>query len=138
MTIKPGDMWKSTNVNTATGVATSVASATAAGAFDLALAGQNVQRIYIENAQNVTFLQSPDFEARMAKLEQTVKDWETKATGWGIPQDEVSKVDQELDLSLNSSLTPEQKYEQYADRTGKLVKIINSALSVAEKFKDWF
>ncbi len=73
MAIEFGKDWKTTNVNTATGVATSVASSTAAGAFELVLAGQNVHNFFIENAQNVTIMQSPDLEARMAVLEQRLK-----------------------------------------------------------------
>ncbi len=138
MAIKFGDFWKTTNVNTATGVATSVASSTAAGAFELARAGQNVQNFYIANAENVTIQQSPDLEARVAVMEQLLKDWKTTATEAGIPQDKLSKADQELKTSLSSSFTAEQKFEQYVDHTGKVVNIINGALSVGDKLKDWF
>ena len=138
MAIKFGDFWKTTNVNTATGVATSVASSTAAGAFELARAGQNVQNFFIENAQSVTIIQSPDLEARMAVLEQQLKDWKTTATEAGIPQGELTRADQELETSLSTSFTAEQKFEQFANHTGKVVKIINSALSAADKLKDWF
>ena len=138
MAIKFGKDWKTVNISTATAVATSVASSTAAGEFELALSGQNVQNFFIENAKNVTIMQSPDLEARVIDLERILKEWESTATEAGVPQDELSEADQELKTSLSSSSTAEQKYEQYVDHTGKVVRIINGVFSAADKVKDWF
>ncbi len=73
----------------------------------MALTGQNVQNFFIENARNVTIMQSPDLDARVADLEQRLKDWEATATEAGVPQDELSKADQELERSPSGAVTPE-------------------------------
>ena len=104
----------------------------------MALAGQNVQNFFIENAKSVIIIQSPELDARVTDLEQKLKNWEATATEAGVSQGELSKADQELETSLSSSSTAVQKYEHLVNHTGKVVKIINGGLSVADKLKDWF
>ena len=90
-----------------------------------------------DGAKTVIIVQSPELAASVTDLVQRLQNWEATATQAGVPQDELSKADQELATSLSGSTSTALKYDHLVDHTGKVVRIINNAFSAADKLKDW-